>query len=73
MNYILLILSFVLIELGISLIESLVISWIACILGINIAFKIILFVVFIINLLLSAKRKLRRKNNESCDFMWESC
>lgn len=55
MNYILLILSFVLIKLGISLIESFVISWIACILGINIAFKIILFVVFIINLFLSAK------------------
>lgn len=55
MVYILLILLFVLIELGISLIESLVISWIACILGINIAFKIILFVVFIINLFLSIK------------------
>lgn len=55
MNYILLILLFVLVNLGISLIESFVISWIACILGINIAFKIIIFVVFIINLLLSAK------------------
>lgn len=56
MNYILLILLFVLIELGISLIESFVISWIACILGINIAFKIILFVVFIVNLFLFVKR-----------------
>lgn len=56
MNYILLILLFVLVELGISLVESFVISWIACILGINIAFKIILFVVFIINLFLSVKR-----------------
>lgn len=55
MNYILLILLFVLIKLGISLIESFVISWIACILGTNIAFKIILFVVFIINLFLPAK------------------
>lgn len=55
MNYILLILSFVLIKLDISLIESFAISWIACILGINIAFKIILFVVFIINLFLPAK------------------
>lgn len=55
MNYILLILSFVLIKLGISLIESFVISWIACILDINIAFKIILFVVFIINLFFSVK------------------
>lgn len=57
MNYILLILLFVLIELGISLIESFVISWIACILGINIAFKIILFVVFIANLFLAVKGK----------------
>lgn len=46
-----------LIELVISLVESFVISWIACILGINIAFKIILFVVFIINLFLSVKGK----------------
>lgn len=57
MHYILSILLFVLIELGISLIESFVISWIACILGINIAFKIILFVVFIINLFLAVKGK----------------
>jgi hypothetical protein len=57
MNYILSILLFVLIELGISLVESFVISWIACILGINIAFKIILFVVFIINLFLLVKGK----------------
>lgn len=56
MNYILLILLFVLIELGISLVESFVILWIACILGIKIAFKIILFVVFIANLFLSVKR-----------------
>ena len=55
MNYILLILLFVFIELGISLIEIFVISWIACILGINIAFKIIFFVVFIVNLFLSVK------------------
>nr|DAJ78331.1 MAG TPA: hypothetical protein [Bacteriophage sp.] len=57
MNYILSILLFVLIELGISLVESFVISWIACILGINIAFKIILFVVFIANLFLAVKGK----------------
>lgn len=57
MYYILSILLFILIELGISLVESFVISWIACILGINIAFKIILFVVFIINLFLSVKEK----------------
>lgn len=57
MNYILSILLFILIELGISLVESFVISWIACILGINIAFKIILFVVFIINLFLAVKGK----------------
>lgn len=57
MNYILLILLFVLVELGISLIENFVISWIACILGINIAFKIILFVVFIANLFLAVKGK----------------
>nr|DAL02566.1 MAG TPA: hypothetical protein [Bacteriophage sp.] len=57
MYYILSILLFILIELGISLVESFVISWIACILGINIAFKIILFVVFIINLFLSVKGK----------------
>lgn len=55
MNYILLILLFVFIELGISLIESFAISWIACILGINIAFKIIFFVVFIANLFLPVK------------------
>lgn len=57
MNYILLILLFVLIELVISLVESFVISWIACVLGINIAFKIILFVVFIANLFLAVKGK----------------
>nr|DAM58571.1 MAG TPA: hypothetical protein [Bacteriophage sp.] len=57
MNYILSILLFVLIELVISLVESFVISWIACILGINIAFKIILFVVFIANLFLAVKGK----------------
>lgn len=57
MNYILSILLFILIELGISLVESFVISWIACILGINIAFKIILFVVFIANLFLAVKGK----------------
>lgn len=57
MHYILSILLFILIELGISLVESFVISWIACILGINIAFKIILFVVFIINLFLAVKGK----------------
>jgi hypothetical protein len=57
MNYILSILLFALIELVISLLESFVISWIACILGINIAFKIILFVVFIINLFLAVKGK----------------
>lgn len=56
MNYILMFLLWGLIELGISLIESFVISWTACILGINIAFKIIFFVVFIVNLFLSVKR-----------------
>lgn len=57
MNYILMFLLWGLIELGISLVESFVISWIACILGINIAFKVILFVVFIVNLFLSVKGK----------------
>lgn len=57
MNYILMFLLWGLIELGISLVESFVISWIACILGINIAFKIILFVVFIANLFLAVKGK----------------
>lgn len=57
MNYILMFLLWGLIELVISLVESFVISWIACVLGINIAFKIILFVVFIANLFLAAKGK----------------
>lgn len=57
MNYILMFLLWGLIELVISLVESFVISWIACILGISIAFKIILFVVFIANLFLAVKGK----------------
>lgn len=48
---------FVLIKLGISLVESFVIAWIASIFGIKLAFKIIFFVVFIINLFLPKRGK----------------